>query len=626
MVMIPKFKRRFVAAALVLAVSPALLQAQSGFVAQGSEYKAAGTLPGEQVYPHSSIRTTGGYVVWQDNITDGDGYGISGRKLDGSFSGTLSTFRVNANGTNDQERPQVTMLNDGGSIFIWQSGRQSFQNIYGRVRSSAGVWVTSDILINSSTNVYQKDAAVGTLSGGNAVVVYSSFNQVSAGSMQDVYGQIVTPAGAKFGAEFSINSTTVFNQRSAAIAPLSDGRFVVVWVSEQQRFENSTDVYGRIFTASGAAATAEFLINSSTNVCANPSVAPSADGGFLVAWMQLDLAVSTNSWDVFARPFSGAAFGGTTRRVNTQTYGDQLAPKVSSIGSDYQVVWTSMGQDGSFEGIYGQILKGDGSLSASEFRVNSTTVGQQIHPTIASDGVGTFLTVWSGFVGGPNSFDLFAQRFVSTNAPLNAPAAPIVTVISSNTLSVSWPPVQGIAITNYEVYADGTTVASAVVTNTYWNSTGLAAGSTHSYKLAYVVADGRKSPLSAATTNTTYVSLWYFDQIPQEWMAASFGSAFWTWPQPGVDTDGDGASNLNEFLAGTNPNDANSVLKVRLQPTPQGLFLNWNTQVGLMYQVQQSTSVNTWSNLGSPRFASGSVDSMYVGGGSAAFYRIVRLR
>ena len=625
MAMIPKIKR-FAAAMIAVVLSPALAKAQGGFVAQGAEYKVAGTWAGEQVYPHSSIKTTGGYVVWQDNITDGDGYGISGRKLDGSFSGSLSTFVVNANGTDDQERPQVTMLNDGGAIFIWQSGRQSFQNIYGRVRNAAGVWGTGDILINSSTNFYQRDAALTTLSGGNVVVVYSSYNQVAAGSMQDVYAQILTPTGAKSGGEFTVNTTTAFNQRSAAIAPLSDGRFVVVWISEQQRFENSADVYARIYAANGTSATSEFLINSSTNICANPTVAPSADGGFLVTWMQLDLAVSTNSWDVFARPFSGAANGGVTRRVNTFTYGDQLAPKVSSIASDYQVVWTSMGQDGSDDGVYGQFLKSDGSLSGTEFRVNTSTPSQQMHPTVCSDGVGTFLTVWSGFVGGANAFDLFSQRYVSTNAALNAPGAPIVTVLSSNTLSVSWPPVQGISISNYEVYADGDITASAVVTNTYWNSKGLAAGSTHSYKLAYVVADGRRSPLSVATTNTTYLSNWFYDQIAGEWMTANFGNAYWAWPQPGIDSDGDGASNLNEFLAGTNPNDANSVLKVRLQPTPQGLFLNWNTQIGLIYQVQQSTSVNSWSNLGGPRFASGSVDSMYVTGGNATFYRIVRLR
>lgn len=605
-------------------VAPLLAHATGGFMPEGGEYNIAGGNQGDQVYPHLAIKPTGGYLVWEDNITDGDGFGISARKLDGSFSGTFSNFRVNANGTNDQERAQVSLLNDGGAIFVWQGGKQSFQHIYGRMLSAGGVWTTSDIPVSTATNVFQRDAVVTTLTGGNAVVAWGSFNQV-AGGLQDVYFQLLTPAGVKSGSETRANVVTAYNQRSAAIAPLSDGRFVLVWVSEQQRFENSVDVYARIFEANGAAATGEFLINSGTNVCANPSVAPSADGGFMVAWAQATQQFP-NTWDIYARPFSGTS-GGVTRLVNTYIAGDQLAPKISSIGSDYLVVWTSMAQDGSQLGVYGRFLKGDGTFAGGEFRVNTTTQSFQQHPAVASDGVGTFLTAWSSYVGSPNSVDLFAQRYVSTDQPLNAPGAPIVTVLSSNTLSVSWPPVQGISVANYEVHADGATTATAVVSNTYWNATGLAAGSTHSYKLAYVVADGRRSPLSAATTNTTYLSNWFYDVIAGEWMAANFGAAYWAWPQPGIDSDGDGASNLNEFLAGTNPNDASSVLKVRMQPTPQGMFLNWNTQVGLMYQVQQSTNFGgAWSNLGAPRFASGTVDSMYVGGGAVGYYRIVRLR
>ena len=53
MAMIPKIKR-FAAAMIAVVLSPALAKAQGGFVAQGAEYKVAGTLAGEQVYPHSS--------------------------------------------------------------------------------------------------------------------------------------------------------------------------------------------------------------------------------------------------------------------------------------------------------------------------------------------------------------------------------------------------------------------------------------------------------------------------------------------------------------------------------------------------------------------------------------------
>lgn len=619
--------RTVLAGCLLAAGLPMLLSAQGNYVPEGSEFGIAGALPGEQVYPHVSLKPSGGYLVWQDNITDGDGYGISARKLDGSLSGNFSPFRVNAQGNDDQERPSVTMLNDGGAAFVWKGGKQSFQHIYARFLSAAGTWVTGDILVNTSTNSFQFESGLTTLANGNVVVAWSSFNQVSATSLRDVYFQILTPTGTTFGMETRANQVVNLNQRAPAIAPLSDGRFVLVWVSEDQRFENSVDIYGRIFSATGAAAGSEFLINSATNVCANPSVAASSDGGFAVTWMERDLQSVSNSWDIFARPFTGNALGGATRRVNARVFGDQIVPQIAAVATDYLVCWTGLGQDGSREGVYAQYLRGDGALVGGEFRVNGTTVGQQIHPVVGSDRASRFLVAWTSFVGGPSVFDLFAQRYVNTDQPLAPPGQPMVSVLSSNTLSVSWPPVSGFTVANYEVYADGSATATAVVSNTYWNATGLAPASTHTYRLAYVLLDGRRSPLSAPATNTTYGAGATWGGIPQEWMVANFGGDIFLWPSPFLDSDGDGASNKNEFLAGTNPNDVNSVLKVRLQSTPQGLFLNWNTQPGLMYQVWTSASAGGgWVKLGGPRFAAGPVDSMYLGLGGAGFYQIERLR
>lgn len=610
----------------LLAIATSAVPSQGGFVPEGTEYAIAGTLPGEQVYPHASIKPGGGYLVWHDNITDGEGYGISARKLDSSLSGTLSVFRVNQNGAEDQERPVVSLLNAGGAAFVWQGGKQGFHHIYARFLSAAGTWTTGDVAVSSATNVYQLETSAITLTNGNVVVAWSSFNQVSSSSLRDIYFQILTPTGSKFGSETLANQVTAFNQRAAASAALSDGRFILVWVSEQQRFENSADIYARIYSATGTPVGSEFLINPGTNVCANPSVAASPDGGFTVAWAEKDLNVLANSWDIVARPFSANALGGVTRRVNNQTYGDQYSSRIAAQGPDYLVTWTSLGQDGAREGVYARYLQSDGTLSGIEFRVNTTTVSQQMHPTVASDGVARFLTVWSSFVGGAGVFDLYAQRYANTNQPLPAPGAPIVSALSSNTLSVSWPPVSGFSIASYEVFADGAVTATAVVTNTYWNATGLAANSTHSYRLAYVVSDGRRSPLSGNTIGTTYKTGTH-GGIPRDWMGYFWGDDSEFWPASFADTDADGVSNKNEFLAGTDPMDANSVLKVRLQPTAQGLFLNWNTEPGLMYQIWSAAAPGgVWSKVGSPRFAAGAIDSLFVGGSAAGFYRIERLR
>src|SRR6478609_10628521 len=114
------FQWRTVIPGLVALTIPVIASGQGNYVVEGGEYKIAGTLMGDQVDARLSIKPAGGYLVWRDNITDGDGFGISARKLDGSLTGVMSTFRVNQIGENDQEKPQVSGLNSGGAVFVWQ--------------------------------------------------------------------------------------------------------------------------------------------------------------------------------------------------------------------------------------------------------------------------------------------------------------------------------------------------------------------------------------------------------------------------------------------------------------------------------------------------------------------------
>jgi hypothetical protein len=87
---------------------------------------------------------------------------------------------------------------------------------------------------------------------------------------------------------------------------------------------------------------------------------------------------------------------------------------------DYLVTWTSLGQDGSREGVYGKFLPRDGSPTNSEFRVNTTTMSRQMHPAVAADGSAQFVAVWTSFVGIDGSMDLYAQHYA---APGFAPPA-----------------------------------------------------------------------------------------------------------------------------------------------------------------------------------------------------------
>ena len=83
---------------------------------------------------------------------------------------------------------------------------------------------------------------------------------------------------------------------------------------------------------------------------------------------------------------------------------------------------------------------------------------------------------------------------------------------------------------------------------------------------------------------------------------------------------------MQVFLQGANPNVPGTWLVQSIKTTPQGLFLSWNTQPGFLYQVQTaSPNLGAWTNLGPPRFAAGTADSIYLGFSSQAYYRIMRM-
>jgi hypothetical protein len=324
-------------------------------------------------------------------------------------------------------------------------------------------------------------------------------------------------------------------------------------------------------------------------------------------------------------------------RVNSYLAGNQYAPRLSALGQDYLAVWTSLGQDGSREGVFGQFIHSDGSLVGTEFRVNTTTVGQQMQPAVASDGASRFLAVWTSFTGLTYGFDLFGQRYESAGSILQPMPAPYVWapfVLSNSVyvpqLLVSWASVQGLSVASYEVYADGAASPTATVTGNSWTMTaanGLTAGTTHTFTVDYVTTDGRRSPLSPSASGTTWAGNENWYGIPSAWMDTYYGGNIGSWPAnvnaplaPG------GPSLYQVFLSGGDPNDPSTWLQQQLVKTSQGVFLDWNTQPGATYQVQTTTNFGTWSNVGAARFAAGKTDSINVGGSATGYYRVLLMR
>ena len=199
-------------------------------------------------------------------------------------------------------------------------------------------------------------------------------------------------------------------------------------------------------------------------------------------------------------------------------------------------------------------------------------------------------------------------------------------------LMVTWPALLGVSVSNYEVYVDGAVAPAGLTVSNVWTMTaanGLKTNATHSFTLDYVTTDSRRSPMSPSASGTTWSGL-NWGGVPYEWMAMFYGGYvnghyyMNNWPSAASPVAAGGPTVLNVFLSGGNPLDPTTWLQTSLVKTPQGMFLYWNTQPGRTYQVLSQSSLTAgWSNLGAPRFAAGTNDSIYVGGGPAGYYRVM---
>jgi len=97
-------------------------------------------------------------------------------------------------------------------------------------------------------------------------------------------------------------------------------------------------------------------------------------------------------------------------QINTHPSSDQ---RVAAIAMDavgnFVVVWSSRYQDGNSNGIFGQRFDPNCTPLGGEFKINTTTFGNQTESSVAMNTTGDFVVVWQG--PGIDEEDIFIQRF-----------------------------------------------------------------------------------------------------------------------------------------------------------------------------------------------------------------------
>jgi hypothetical protein len=325
-------------------------------------------------------------------------------------------FRIHTHTADDQTIGDVASDAAGNFAVIWHDGSHPGFSMLGRLFAPSGTPRGPEFPINAETTRYQGNPQAGLDASGRFVVAW---NVVGESSSFDVLARRFDAAGVPGDPEFQVNTYTSGAQTNAAIAVRSSGSFVVVWESQQQDGQGM-GIYGQRFDSAGVAEGPEFRVNTSTLGDQRfPAVAMDGTGRFFVVWSS-DVYTGDDFYSIVGQRFDalGARLGAEFR-VNTYTAGEQgQVPAVASDASGNTIViWTSQGQDGDLDGVYGQRYDATGAAAGPEFRVNDQTTGSQISSSVAVGTDGDFLVTWKDGLPGANDDSVFARRFSPSGDP-----------------------------------------------------------------------------------------------------------------------------------------------------------------------------------------------------------------
>jgi hypothetical protein len=254
--------------------------------------------------------------------------------------------------------------------------------------------VSTETRVNTTTASDQVQPTVAALSDGGYVVTWRSYGQDGSGS--GIYAQRYDATGDTVGSETRVNTTTAWDQYKPTVAALSDGGYVVTWMSRNQDQADGPGwgIYAQRYDATGDTVGSETRVNTTTgNDQISPSVAALSDGGYVVTWMSN--GQDGSGYGIYAQRYdaTGDTVGSETR-VNATTAFDQYGPSVAGLSDGgYVVTWTSLSQDGSGYGIYAQQYDQLGNALGGEIPIATTTASDQSKVAALSDG--GYVVTWT---------------------------------------------------------------------------------------------------------------------------------------------------------------------------------------------------------------------------------------
>ena len=310
-----------------------------------------------------------------------------------------------------QEAADVGLALDGSAIVLWTGDHHQAKRA--RWLDRSGLPVGDQVTVNPPPDI------------GFPVETGSAFNAagkgVSCWQAGPSYCRLIDTFGSLGTESFRCSDSAPgsYVEQEPKTAVFEDGSFVAVW-----RFANFSGLFtrnsirGRYFDKLGRPTTAVFDLIREVYEDGDLSVAPLGGHRTVVVWT--------------SQNFDGSGYGirgqliasdgsllGPPFVVNTYVLGDQSHPRVASDGKNrFVVAWQSDGQDGLYNGVYGQLFDGNAMKLGPEFRISSDAISDQLRPEVAMDRLGNFVVAHYSVSEAPwLTEDTFLRAFGPDGAP-----------------------------------------------------------------------------------------------------------------------------------------------------------------------------------------------------------------
>jgi len=408
----------------------------SGSVQWTANGVALCTATGDQLYPTITSDGAGGAIVTWMDYRSATGYDIYTQRVN-----ALGAVQWTANGvalctaTGDQYHPMIVSDGAGGAIVTWYDGRIAGNDIYAqRVDASGTVqWTANGVALCTATGIQWYPAITSDGAGGAIVTWYDQ-----RGGTYGIYAQRVDASGAiQWTADGVALCTATWNEIWPTITSDGAGGAVVTWMDDRSA---SYDIYAQRVNASGAVqwTTDGVAICTATGDQAGPTIVSDGAGGGIVTWYD---GRSENA-HIYAQRVnaSGAVQWTANGKALCTATGDQLYPTITSDGAGGAIVtWVDF-RSGSYNAdIYAQRVNDSGAVQWTANGVAlCTATGDQWSPTIVSDCAGGGIVTWQDYRSGSN-YDVYAQRVDAAGHSVVATLLQnYATTFSGDRIAITW--------------------------------------------------------------------------------------------------------------------------------------------------------------------------------------------